>query len=75
MYIRRGKISPQGCQIFVDIIYQHGENVPNDQTYTSSKYIIPNGYEIYQRFPFQGLQKIFTNWDFCFANIPSGNPG
>jgi hypothetical protein len=33
-----------------------------------------NGREIHQKYPFQGLQKIYQNWDFGNANKPSGNP-
>jgi hypothetical protein len=39
-----------------------------------------NGRNMFQRpenipkFSFQGLKKIYLNWDFWFENIPSGRP-
>jgi hypothetical protein len=35
----------------------------------------PNGYQIDQHVPFQGLAKYFPKWDFWSATIPSGSPG
>jgi hypothetical protein len=35
---------------------------------------IPKGQEVYKKFSFPGLQKMYQNLDFCNANISSGNP-
>jgi hypothetical protein len=42
----------QGCQIFIDTIYQNGDNVTNCHTVC-----IPNGHERYQNDQFKGLPK------------------
>jgi hypothetical protein len=70
----------QGCQIFLDTIYQNGEN---NQLATK----LPNGHTLYlmaiihsirpKNIPIyyiQRLSKIYPDWDFWFKNIPSGNP-
>jgi hypothetical protein len=71
--------SHQGCQIFLCETF---ENIPNvykiylcivHKIYKMTVRI-PNGYKIYQRFPFQGLPKYLGLGTFGLKNIPSGNP-
>jgi hypothetical protein len=70
----------QGCQIFIGTTYQNRENVPNDRQNIPNGNKIPNGRKMYHRaanlsiLSTSGSSKIFTNWDFWYAIVPSGNP-
>jgi hypothetical protein len=73
-----GPGSGQGCQIFLDKIYQSGEKYTElSQCYQITIKLpnIPNDHKIYQHFSFLRMCKIYPNLDFLFENIPSGNPG
>jgi hypothetical protein len=72
----------QGCQIFLDTIYQ------NERKYTKLPQHFPNGHKIHQMtlkyskrpenilaFSILRPSKSYPNWDFWFKNEPSGNPG
>jgi hypothetical protein len=83
--------SEQGCQIFLDTLYQNGENytkLPQNyqMTLQCKKQMaiiysyIPNGHNIF----LLGIKCSNFFWRppkfnhigiFCFENIPSGNPG
>jgi hypothetical protein len=70
----------QGCQIFIDTIYQNGGK------YTKITTTLPNGHKVYQMaVKYSKLVNVLTysslwpsrnypNWNFWFKNIPSGNP-
>jgi hypothetical protein len=72
----------QGCQIFLDTIYQKPRKMYQITT------TLPNGHkiyhmavnysnhQIYRHYPFYVRpSNIYPNWDFWFENKPSGNPG
>jgi hypothetical protein len=68
----------QGCNIFLDTIYQHWENIPNYNKiyqmaikYNNCPKNLSNGLKIDQM-SVARPSKIYPNW---FQNIPSGNPG
>jgi hypothetical protein len=71
----------QGCQIFLDTIYQTEGKMYQITT------TLPNGHKIYQMtvkyykwrylilaFFILRSYEIYPNWDFGFENKPSGNP-
>jgi hypothetical protein len=72
----------QGCQIFLDTIYQKGRKYTklplNYQTaikYTKCPEYIPNVHRIgIPNFSIPRPSNIYPNWYFWFENIPSGNP-
>jgi hypothetical protein len=71
------------ARVFLAQYTKTGENIPNNipQHYQMAiKYItcsqdIPNG-RIHNipTFSIPKPSKFYPNWDFCFENIPSGNP-
>jgi hypothetical protein len=70
----------QGCQIFLDTIYQNGwkyTKLLNNQMAITCLYVnSPSGYRIYQTLLFQGPPKITQIGIFgSKIHIPSGNPG
>jgi hypothetical protein len=79
------RVRRQGCQFFLDTLYQSGKNIPNYQEIAKIAINIPNGHKIYQmaikilHFQFQGPPKFtqieilvgkYTIWQPCPVPIP-----
>jgi hypothetical protein len=69
----------QGCQVFLDTIYQHGEKYTKLPLNYQMAKNITNGRKLFQMainiatLSILGPSKIYPNWDFLFENIPSGS--
>jgi hypothetical protein len=70
--------SIQGCQIFLDTVFQNGgkdTKLPLNFKWTKN---VPNGHDLFQMakepFPFQGPPNFTQIAFFWFENKPSGNP-
>jgi hypothetical protein len=67
----------QGCQIFLETIYQNGgkyTKLPNDHKVYPKAVIYSKWTKNIQSFSNLRPSKIYPNWDFWFENKPSGNP-
>jgi pyocin large subunit-like protein len=67
----------QGCQIFLDKIYQNGENIKNmPLNYQVAKNVCARFQMAieYTNLSKSKVLKKYPNWEFWFKNIPSGNP-
>jgi hypothetical protein len=77
------KSRKQGCQIFLDTMYQNeGNYIKLPQHYQNDRKICPMTRKIFQMsIEYTSIShsnapsKIYPNWDFWFENKPSGNPG
>jgi hypothetical protein len=65
----------QGCQIFLGTTYQNGKNIPNNQIIYQMAEIQTKWSENIPTSSIASPSKIYSNKDFWFENMPSGNPG